>query len=210
MARGSDPGIGPIYIEGALPGDTLVVHLLKLRTNRATAHQGSRINAHAATLQYDEAAKYDPAFDGEYQLDPVHNVARLTHPSEHLGNFWVPIKPMLGCISVAPSGQESLRGTDLGAWGGNMDYNGNGEGATLYFPVFQPGALLAARGASKEIASLSAGRWLGAVAVLRRHNADRSGFCRAIGPRQAGEQPEEAQKSLCGPVSQLPWRSCTD
>ena len=31
--------------KGALPGDTLVVHLLKVQTNRATAHQGSRLNA---------------------------------------------------------------------------------------------------------------------------------------------------------------------
>ena len=41
--RGGDSNIGPFYVEGALPGDTLVVHLLKVRTNRSTARQGTRI-----------------------------------------------------------------------------------------------------------------------------------------------------------------------
>jgi acetamidase/formamidase len=49
---------------------------------------------------------------------------------------------MLGCISVAPAGDEQFRGGDLGAFGGNLDYNDNVEGTTLYFPVFHAGALL--------------------------------------------------------------------
>src|SRR5438874_14465 len=57
-------------------------------------------------------------------------------------NYSVPLKPMLGCISVAPAGGEQYRGGDLGPFGGNMDYNDNVEGTTLYFPVFHPGALL--------------------------------------------------------------------
>jgi len=52
------------------------------------------------------------------------------------------LKPMLGCISVAPQGDTQFRGGDLGPFGGNMDYNDNAEGTTIYFPVFHPGALL--------------------------------------------------------------------
>jgi acetamidase/formamidase len=52
------------------------------------------------------------------------------------------MKPMLGCISVAPPGEEQWVGTDLGGFGGNLDYNDNAQGTTLYFPVFHPGALL--------------------------------------------------------------------
>ena len=48
---------------------------------------------------------------------------------------------MLGCVSVAPPGMDQLRGTDLGVFGGNLDYNDNVEGTTLYFPVFHAGAL---------------------------------------------------------------------
>jgi acetamidase/formamidase len=57
-------------------------------------------------------------------------------------NYSVPLKPMLGCISVAPPGDQQYRGGDLGPFGGNMDYNDNAEGTTLYFPVFHAGALL--------------------------------------------------------------------
>ncbi len=139
---GVDANIGPFYVEGALPGDTLVVHLLKLRTNRATAHQGTRMNAHTVTAAYLVGAKYDPAVTGDWTLLPEKGIAVPTHPSEHMKNYSVPLKPMLGCISVAPAGDEQYRGMDLGPYGGNMDYNENVEGTTLLFPVFHPGALL--------------------------------------------------------------------
>ena len=138
---GGDPSTGPFYIEGALPGDTLVVHLVKVRANRNSARQGSRINAHAVTAAYLVGAKYDPDFNSEWTLDIDKQVATLTHPTERLKGFTVPIKTMLGCISVAPAGEEQLRGTDLGPFGGNMDYNDNVEGTTLYFPVSHAGAL---------------------------------------------------------------------
>lgn len=140
--RGGDSNIGPFYVEGALPGDTLVVHLLKVRTNRSTAHQGIRINAHAVTAAYLTGAQYDAAVTGEWTLLPEKGIAVPTHPSQHMKNYSVPLKPMLGCISVAPQGDQQYRGTDLGPFGGNMDYNDNVEGTTLYFPVFHPGALL--------------------------------------------------------------------
>jgi amidase len=140
--RGGDSNVGPFYVEGALPGDTLVVHLLKVQTNRATAHQGSHLNAHAVTAAYLVGAHYDNSVDGEWTLLPDKGIAVPTHPSEHMKNYSVPLKPMLGCISVAPPGDQQYRGGDLGPFGGNMDYNNNAEGTTLYFPVFHPGALL--------------------------------------------------------------------
>jgi acetamidase/formamidase len=140
--RGGDSNIGPFYVEGALPGDTLVLHLLKVRTNRSTARQGSHLNAHAVTAAYLLSAQYDPAVTGEWTLLPEKGIAVPTHPSEHMKNYNIPLKPMLGCISVAPQGDQQYRGGDLGPFGGNMDYIGNGEGATLYFPVFHAGALL--------------------------------------------------------------------
>jgi acetamidase/formamidase len=139
---GVDANIGPFYVEGALPGDTLAVHLLKVRTNRATAHQGTRINAHAVSAAYLVGAHYDPAVTGDWTLLPEKGIAVPAHPSEHMKNYSVPLKPMLGCISVAPAGDEQFRGTDLGPYGGNMDYNDNVEGTTVLLPVFHPGALL--------------------------------------------------------------------
>ena len=49
---------------------------------------------------------------------------------------------MLGCIGVAPPGESSIRTTDSGSFGGNMDYNQLREGTTVYLPVYHPGALL--------------------------------------------------------------------
>src|SRR5438270_9408064 len=48
---------------------------------------------------------------------------------------------MIGCLATAPAGNLAYRATDLGPFGGNMDYNEMGEGVTLYLPVFHPGAL---------------------------------------------------------------------
>ena len=133
---------GPFYVEGALPGDTLAVKLNRVRLNRDSARQGSRINGKAVTPAWVAAAQYDPAFDSEWKLDREKGVAMLAHPTPRLKNFTVPILPMLGCISTAPPGDQSYRGTDLGPFGGNMDYNQMGEGVTLYLPVYHAGALL--------------------------------------------------------------------
>jgi acetamidase/formamidase len=138
---GGDVNTGPFYVEGALPGDTLVVHLLKVQVAKQDARQGSRFNQYAVTQAYQLAAKYDPAFNGNWKQDTASMTATLP-ATPGLPHLTVPLKPMLGCISVAPPGEEQYIGTDLGPYGGNLDYNENVEGATLYFPVFHPGALL--------------------------------------------------------------------
>jgi acetamidase/formamidase len=138
---GGDANIGPFYVEGALPGDTLVVHLIKLRTNKPIGRQGSRFNQYAVTQAYQLSAQYDPSFDGSWLQDPDKGIATLP-ASPGLPHLTIPLKPMLGCISVAPPGEEQWGGTELGPFGGNMDYNDNAQGTTLYFPVFHPGALL--------------------------------------------------------------------
>ncbi len=86
--------------------------------------------------------KMDEHFSGEWTLDREHGVARPAKPSEHMKDYTVPLKPMLGCIGVAPPQQQSFRSGYLGPWGGNMDYREFGEGVTLYFGVNHPGALL--------------------------------------------------------------------
>jgi amidase len=141
VALGGDANIGPIYVEGALPGDTLVVHLIKIEPNRKTARQGSRIQQFAITPAYNLQAKYDQRFNGEWQLDNATGYAALTEAPPALKNFKLKMNPMLGCISVAPPGFEAYGGTHLGPYGGNLDYNGVVSGTTMYFPVFHPGAL---------------------------------------------------------------------
>jgi amidase len=139
---GGNPQTGPFYIEGAVPGDTLVVRLNKVRTNRDWAGSGSTIMRNALEPGTLGNLKWDSEFNGRWQLDPARNIAFLEKPTEALRNFTIPLQPMLGCIAVAPPGDWSIRTTDSGRFGGNMDYNQIREQATIYLPVYHPGALL--------------------------------------------------------------------
>lgn len=139
---GGNPLTGPFFVEGAWPGDTLVVKLTRLRLNSNKAGSGGQIVASALSPGYYRNQKFDDKFSTEWTLDRAAGVARLTKPSERLKNYEVKLKPMLGCIGVAPPQDQSFRSGWLSGWGGNMDYNQITEGVTLYLPVFHPGALL--------------------------------------------------------------------
>ena len=141
-SQGGNPETGPFYIEGAFPGDTLVVKLSKVRLNRDSAGSGDRIVPSALDPGYIEHTKYNDKFDSNWILDREHGVARLKNPSEHLKNYTVKLQPMLGCIAVAPPAHQAFRTGFLGSYGGNMDYNQMREGTTVYLPVYAPGALL--------------------------------------------------------------------
>jgi acetamidase/formamidase len=141
-APGGNPLTGPFYVEGALPGDVLVVKINRLRLNGTLAHSGTRVSPNSLNPYYLRDLKFDDKIEGEWKLDTARGVATLTKPTDRLKNFEVKLKPMLGCIGVAPPGDQSYRSGFLGSYGGNMDYNQFGEGVTFYFPVFQPGALL--------------------------------------------------------------------
>jgi amidase len=139
---GGNPLTGPFFVDGAWPGDTLVVKLNRVRLTRDTAVSGDQIVPTALGPGYYRNLKFDETFSSEWTLDRAAGVARLTKPSEHLKNYTVPLKPMLGCIAVAPPQEMSFRSGYLGAWGGNMDFSQLVEGATVYLPVMHPGALL--------------------------------------------------------------------
>lgn len=141
-SRGGNPETGPFFIEGAFPGDTLVVKLNRVRLNRDSAGSGDQIVGSALSPGYVARTKYNDKFDSTWTLDLEHGVARLKNPSEHLKNYTVKLQPMLGCIAVAPPAHQAMRTGFLGSYGGNMDYNQMREGTTLYLPVYAPGALL--------------------------------------------------------------------
>jgi len=141
-SQGGNPETGPFFIEGALPGDTLVVNLNRVRLNRDSAASGNRIASSALTSGYVARTKYDDQFDATWVLDREKGIGRLKNPSEHLKNYTVKLQPMLGCIAVAPPGHQSFRTGYLGSYGGNLDYNQIREGTTVYLPVTVRGALL--------------------------------------------------------------------
>ena len=141
-SAGGNPQTGPFYVEGAMPNDTLVVRLTRVRTNRDWAQSGSTIMRNALEPGTLGNLKWDERFNSRWKLDAARNVAFLEAPTDPLKGLSVPLQPMLGCVAVAPPGEASVRTTDSGRFGGNMDYNQIREGTTVYLPVYHPGALL--------------------------------------------------------------------
>jgi acetamidase/formamidase len=139
---GGNPETGPFFVETAMPGDVLVVRLNRLRLNRDWAISDDGIVGRA--LDAELAVKMKDGFKNvRWHLDQQRGVATPEKPSDHLKNFTVPIRPMLGCVAVAPGfGSAAPPTGDSGRFGGNMDFNEIVEGATVYLPVAQPGALL--------------------------------------------------------------------
>ena len=139
---GGNPETGPFYIETAAPGDTLVVHIVKLRLNRDWAISDDGIVGRAADDDLTQKNK-DLWKNVRWHLDLAKGTASPEKPSEHLANYSVPVRPMLGCVATAVGPAQAPPGTgDSGRFGGNMDFNEIVEGATIYLPVSNPGALL--------------------------------------------------------------------
>jgi amidase len=142
-SQGGNPLTGPFYVEGAVPGDTLVVHLNRIRLNRNTAGiYNDTVVGSAVDPYYFRDLKRVKDFDSSWKLDRATQTAMLAKPTDRLKDFKVELHPMLGCVGVAPPAHQAFRSGNLGSYGGNMDYNQLREGATLYMPVFQLGALL--------------------------------------------------------------------
>ena len=122
-----NPATGPVYIEGAMPGDTLKVEILRvdLAPQAATVESpDSGVTGLAAT---EEHTKILPVGEGKV----VFNEA-----------ITLPECAMIGVIGTAPKEEAISTGTpDL--HGGNMDCKRIGAGTTLYLPVNVEGALLA-------------------------------------------------------------------
>ena len=147
-----NPLTGPFYVEGAEPGDALIVHFRRVRLNRNWGWSGYRIGLFALSPEYIEGiypSRYKPdlVFPGRdnlvpWDIDLARGVVRLREPVSKRIKFEFPARPMLGCVGVAPAGDFAPTSAPSGSYGGNLDYNEIGEGATVILPVSHPGALL--------------------------------------------------------------------
>jgi len=120
---------GPIYVEGAQPGDMLEVrvHQLDLRVPYGVNNAGPRTG-----VLTDVLTGPTPKI---IKFDLNRKVAQFSADIE------VPLAPFLGTMAVAPSRDMLMVSSRPPArWGGNMDLNKLGPGATLYLPVFNDGA----------------------------------------------------------------------
>ncbi|WP_353097301.1 acetamidase/formamidase family protein [Tissierella praeacuta] len=123
-----NPATGPIYVEGAEPGDLLQVKILSIDVD----------NKGVAAVVPNEGVL------GDQVSKPLIRVVDIEDDHAIFQGIKLPIRPMIGVIGVAPAEGDGEWATDS-PWkhGGNMDTNDIVTGSTLYFPVNQKGALLA-------------------------------------------------------------------
>jgi acetamidase/formamidase len=136
---------GPFYVEGAEPGDTLVVQLERITPNRSYGWSGRMVAPNCVDPTYVPELPWMPKGQREsasWHVDPVAMTATLEKPTTKLGALTLPIVPMLGCFGVAPAPGQAISTATSAEHGGNMDYRGFIAGTTVYFPVHVPGALL--------------------------------------------------------------------
>lgn len=132
---------GPFFVEGAMPGDTLVVRLRSVKLNRDTAKMYSQQLNRAAV---EPGHVQTPAEDWgrTWRFDRRRKKASIEAPGSALENLSLPVRPMIGSIGVAPPLNMALYAGDLWIHGGNIDYQRITEGVTLYIPVYRAGAYL--------------------------------------------------------------------
>ncbi len=134
-----NPQTGPFYVVGAEPGDTLVVQLERILPNRAIGYTRSVVAPNVVEPSY---VKELPGGEmAEWRIDNKNGMATLIKPETKLGKLAIPLAPMLGCFGVAPSLGQAISTATSAEHGGNMDYRGFVTGVTVYFPVFEAGAL---------------------------------------------------------------------
>jgi acetamidase/formamidase len=144
VSKPGNPMTGPFYVEGAEPGDTLVVHLDKLTPSRTYGWTRRMIAPNVVDPDYVPQLPWptDPSQNlAAWHVDSEQWTAALVEPQTKLGKLTLPLNPMIGCFGVAPAGGQAISTATSAEHGGNMDYNGFVAGVTVYFPVFVAGAL---------------------------------------------------------------------
>src|SRR3954468_5305637 len=137
-----NPQTGPFYVEGAEPGDTLVLHLVDLTPAREWGA--------SATIPFcggppgtDRTPTLQPPLPERTWISHVDS-ARRTVGFQAQGSeleIALPIEPMLGTVGVAPAAGEVRSALVPERFGGNMDTPELKAGATCYLGVNVEGAL---------------------------------------------------------------------
>jgi acetamidase/formamidase len=124
-----NPQTGPIWVEGAEPGDALAVTIQEIRPligQCATRTSDPNMLAQWLGTDCPHGVHVCPIREGQI------------HWSDELA---IPYRPMLGCIGTSPDTGVPTTGP-AGPHGGNMDIIEVCPGSTVYLPVFVPGGYL--------------------------------------------------------------------
>ena len=149
---------GPIYIEGAEPGDTLEVQILDVRPRVPWGFNSARAFSGVMSKTYPGYREGDNGIDIPPESDDVPSEEWRIIRTEQLGDglvgvypsgIRVPLAPFMGVMAVAPTPVLGQPGVDVkgvqssgppGAFGGNLDVKHLTSGSRLFLPVFHSGA----------------------------------------------------------------------
>ena len=156
------PGVhimtGPIHVEGASPGDSLLVRILDMQPR---VRHGSNCAANWGLL-YDVIGKeritiYEldgdegfgstasPVYAYDFTEREIYDIPGvISDPgADERAPFTVPVsvpvRPHFGVMGVAPPGSERVSSIPPGVFGGNVDNWRLGPGAAMAYPVFAEG-----------------------------------------------------------------------
>lgn len=120
---------GPIFVDGAEPGDVLQVDILEV------AHKGWGWTSVVPGLGFLKARFAEPFF---HIWKFEGNISKSISPAV------VPLNPFCGVMGVARAEDGEFKTRPPGIFGGNLDVRELCTGATLYLPVLNRGALFSA------------------------------------------------------------------
>ena len=123
-----NPATGPVFIQGAMPGDVLRIHLLEIKVGP----QSSMVTLPGEGALGDVITEMETAI---LRLEGDEVVFK--------DKVRVPARPMIGVIGVATAGEPVPTGTP-GAHGGNIDCTLVSQGNSVYFTVGVEGAMFGA------------------------------------------------------------------
>lgn len=135
----ANPIGGPVWVEGAEPGDTLVVHLESIQVED---YSWIAIGPRRGPLG--ESTRW-PELSGEYttrvfQHTPGPSGTTRDGTLQFNDRITWPITPFVGTLGVAPDREVTTSIDGQGEWGGNLDIRDVAPGNRIYLPVFHPGA----------------------------------------------------------------------
>ncbi len=135
----ANPIGGPVWLEGAEPGDTLIVTIEDILVgDYSWTAIGPRRGPLGESTRWPELSAdyttkifpHTPGADGTMRTGTVHFSDRLC---------W-PITPFIGTLGVAPDREVTTSLDGQGEWGGNLDIRDVAPGNRILLPIFHPGA----------------------------------------------------------------------
>jgi acetamidase/formamidase len=130
---------GPIYVEGAEPGDVLEIKTVSIDYRVPYGVISNRHGRGALPGEYPENGA--PIYTKVIPLDTARNIGYFK-PTNGLPDIEIPLKPFMGIMGIVPADpEEAVNSVPPGNYGGNIDIKWLGVGTSLYLPVQVPGAL---------------------------------------------------------------------